>query len=557
MKDIPQVFLVVLTFVFKAEGEAPQRGYCTGKNCYAVFREQADFITAQRHCNMKDGHLMTVQSVDANMVLSLLVGSYSGNYWIGLQLATNECAKGGSALRGYRWIDSSVSKFYNWDENYFHSSCDAYRCVSVSQKDAYKWRQNSCDKQIAGFLCEYTFKDTCSPFVKGDEYVQYTTPIGLEGTDLLSFPHGSIAIRKPGKIKHICDLGVWKRAPWSCEIENGGCEYDCVYSNQKPVCTCSPGKSPHEDDNICVKDTDLCLDLECTHHCVIENHQYACRCRQDFILGVDNKTCENLPYACRDNSDCPGENFECGESVNYGEGLDCKCKNDYDLVDGVCKDVQICQSCEQRCKLSGGTYKCTCMDGYIESKINPNKCELYCPHSECLAKCDPNNQDHCDCPKGHIHNERNGTQYCTDYDECENGNECDHECTNTFGSFKCSCREGYELVKDRDCVELFDGSGSSSPPYEFSTPFARHVYPTKLPSNIKTGRIYIILVGIIICILLMSFMVYHHSQKRCGTFDLKALKEQSVDIGLHHLQQVTTEKYKKLSFDRQLKNDTQ
>ena len=42
----------------------------------------------------------------------------------------------------------------------------------------------------------------------------------------------------------------------------------------------------------------------------------------------------------------------------------------------------------------------------------------------------------------------------TDINECENAiGGCNHVCTNTIGSFLCSCNAGYELDSDqRTCV---------------------------------------------------------------------------------------------------------
>jgi len=32
-----------------------------------------------------------------------------------------------------------------------------------------------------------------------------------------------------------------------------------------------------------------------------------------------------------------------------------------------------------------------------------------------------------------------------DIDECATGNPCHHTCLNTFGGYKCSCRDGFKL----------------------------------------------------------------------------------------------------------------
>ena len=49
-----------------------------------------------------------------------------------------------------------------------------------------------------------------------------------------------------------------------------------------------------------------------------------------------------------------------------------------------------------------------------------------------------------------------------DINECEDGNNggCTHECTNTRGSYQCSCRLGYEFQREEE--EEGSGSGSGS-----------------------------------------------------------------------------------------------
>ena len=44
----------------------------------------------------------------------------------------------------------------------------------------------------------------------------------------------------------------------------------------------------------------------------------------------------------------------------------------------------------------------------------------------------------------------------TDVNECAtNNDECDHVCTNSVGSFQCSCNSGYSLAADgRTCVDI-------------------------------------------------------------------------------------------------------
>ncbi|XP_062361457.1 hemicentin-2 [Cinclus cinclus] len=68
------------------------------------------------------------------------------------------------------------------------------------------------------------------------------------------------------------------------------------------------------------------------------------------------------------------------------------------------------------------------------------------------------------CPTGYIR--RNGT--CTDLDECQTLNQCQHECRNTLGSYRCLCPTGYRLLPNEktchdvdECVEGTIQCGSS------------------------------------------------------------------------------------------------
>lgn len=45
----------------------------------------------------------------------------------------------------------------------------------------------------------------------------------------------------------------------------------------------------------------------------------------------------------------------------------------------------------------------------------------------------------------------------SDINECASSNICDHDCTNTIGSYTCSCRNGYQLNNDgRTCSGTYN-----------------------------------------------------------------------------------------------------
>jgi hypothetical protein len=47
----------------------------------------------------------------------------------------------------------------------------------------------------------------------------------------------------------------------------------------------------------------------------------------------------------------------------------------------------------------------------------------------------------------------NDSGYTLSSDENNNGN-CNQNCTNTHGSFSCSCRNGYRLSGEHDCEDI-------------------------------------------------------------------------------------------------------
>ncbi|RZC37464.1 collagen and calcium-binding EGF domain-containing protein 1 [Asbolus verrucosus] len=135
---------------------------------------------------------------------------------------------------------------------------------------------------------------------------------------------------------------------------------------------------------------------------------------------------------------CPSSNvistrYKC--NVN-GEWVDCTrkhCCKDYTFVAGRClpKTEDPCSMglCEQLCTVYLQRVICTCYDGY---KFNPE-------------------------------NQRRGIKpVCIDIDECLDGNgDCEHECINEAGSYRCACRPGFTLRTDNRTCEPVNISGGT------------------------------------------------------------------------------------------------
>lgn len=117
-------------------------------------------------------------------------------------------------------------------------------------------------------------------------------------------------------------------------------------------------------------------------------------------------------------------------------------------------DVNVFQSsegcssgpCEHTCTDVKGGYKCSCFRGYIPDSKNPRQCKIHCAQQKCPIVCDRNSD--CYCPDGFLKSDK----FCEDMDECSMDG-CDQECRNTFGSFVCSCREGFELKDQVKCIK--------------------------------------------------------------------------------------------------------
>ncbi|XP_036823998.1 epidermal growth factor-like protein 7 isoform X2 [Oncorhynchus mykiss] len=80
--------------------------------------------------------------------------------------------------------------------------------------------------------------------------------------------------------------------------------------------------------------------------------------------------------------------------------------------------------------------------------------------------------NHCVCPLGWI-----GRHCQTDVDECSEQQPCSHKCVNMAGSYRCVCREGHRLARDRHSCE------SLPPPPPPPAPPASPTRPSQAAAN--------------------------------------------------------------------------
>lgn len=544
MKDVTGLVVVFLALlVGRAGGMEPSSGYCIGNECFTVFQDHSDYRSAQSQCEDQGGHLMTVRSLVSHEILQILLGNFTGRFWIGLHMAGAACPDTGAMLKGFEWVTKDTrSDFDNWAPS-FDDSCSAPRCISVSLEDDFKWTQEPCHQRTTGFLCEYSFNEPCKSLaVAAGESVTYKTSFGFGGKDLLSLPPGSTAIRMPGEAKYVCFMQQWLQAPWACEIQEGGCEYKCaVDPNKMPSCYCPPGQSVSPANKVTceVAIADPCLALRCQHACYKDGDSYACICDHGFKLAQDGRSCVDF-NDCTDERQCPGENFMCMNTVG---GFECVCKDGFKMSGGLCVDVEECLSapCEHICTNTPGSYSCSCYDGYKTDPKEPNRCKLHCGEEECVAECDPNDRYQCYCPDGYVIEERTVEAVCIDIDECA-FYYCDQGCENTFGSYVCSCAPGYTLVEQYKCVGNEDDmvpTDAATTPKSVATSAVPYPDPTRQPSAVSVGGF----VGIIVCtvfFIVLAVCVAHYILCGRGKMESSSALKTSEDEA-HGLQHVSSD----------------
>lgn len=484
------------------------RGRCAGDLC--LFRDSVDFHGAQKACALSAGELFKVhEDTDTATLARVLVGLEDG-----------------------AWIRSADESEENGEPVCPGAFVNAEQVVEV------KW--GPCHENLDGFVCHYGTDGMCDGLEStGGVPVTYATSSGfaLDASD--KFPPGTIAVAQRSDSdfpdsKRLCFSRDWLGAPWNCEVLRGGCEHNCSGS-----CVCPVDSSVHWNGFSCI--TEPRVEPQCPPG--------GCQCAPGYT--PDQKSCVDVDE-CEDAGLCAGVGSEC---VNTPGSYQCACSDGFDWEDGGCVNVTICSLCEHMdCQKHDGVYRCACRKDFVVSPADPTKCLRKCTERDCVATCDPNDASQCFCLDGYVLDFSNDTYLCTDINECE-VQMCDHRCENAYGSYTCLCDDGYDLKENFKCVKRKDdedeGSGSEPPTQTAVT--APGLQPASLPDYVKTGSILGITVFMLLCLVLLALLA-RYAAKRCGRFELSTFKHPDVDI--YYLQQVSTETYKRLSLDRQLKNDS-
>ncbi|XP_053315357.1 thrombomodulin-like [Spea bombifrons] len=550
---IPHIIFVVLALAHLAylapTDQQSLEFVCINKTWYAIALNSKKYQGATKACKKQNGHLMTVRSSVEADAISLLMDKTAKNIssvWIGLELPSHQrCTDLGHHLRGFTWVTGdNNTDYYNWRNR--EKKCGA-QCVSVS-RDQF-WEETDCDTKTDGFLCEFTFPQSCRSIYLPEGYsATYQTPFGIVSTDSdAMFPPNTYATVSNVDVQLVCrDIGggnmKWiSETPgaWSCFIENGGCEFICEGDHSKPTCLCNSGSNLKEDGRTCSRP---CDPKPCDHHCVAvaERPGFICVCYEGYTL-VDGTKCEDI-------DDCAANPDICEQKCSNTEGsFTCSCHPGFEMIDARCEDINECEApfdqCEHDCINTLGSFHCGCSDGYIVDEKNPKKCRRFCETPVCEAECDLNTNA-CTCPEGYVLDDESWTDSseCVDIDECE-ASHCKELCINTYGSYECVCPIGYILQPDTSC-KYDDSSAEPSP----ATPTAPEIFtspPGPVIHTLQPAMLLGICVGILSMLIVIIAIICHMVRKRYmdnHTMDYKG-KNSEKDVVL---QQVKTAPQQKL-----------
>ncbi|XP_078667268.1 mucin-4-like [Branchiostoma floridae x Branchiostoma belcheri] len=278
-----------------------------------------------------------------------------------------------------------------------------------------------------------------------------------------------------------------------CSAGTHNCHAQATCTNMEGSfnCTCNTGYAG--DGNTCT-DIDECQTSNggCDRICLNVEGSYQCACDSGFRLADDMHSCEDI-------DECSGPTHGCTQfCTNTVGGFECSCKDYYVLTsDGKsCEAAQSCSNdtaCTQLCAVINVTEVCDCISGYtlaqdLQTCADIDECASNMTHS-----CDPVNgacsntpgSYNCSCKTGY-QLETNGGSLCEDIDECSTSNGgCGQVCENTPGTFSCSCNHGYTLGADGKACNDIDECALNTDGCEHTCTNTNGSYVCSCPEGLK------------------------------------------------------------------------
>ncbi|XP_053372966.1 uncharacterized protein LOC123561091 [Mercenaria mercenaria] len=255
-----------------------------------------------------------------------------------------------------------------------------------------------------------------------------------------------------------------------CSAGVSGCEHICTNKPGRYNCECYFGFLLNSDRKTCTKVSDPCTlfpDVKCSDICLVVNETPQCSCNTGFILGTDQQTCIDV-------NECDSDLNLCSETdtcVNEAGGYTCSCSAGYKLEN----DLRTCKECDpfhyglncaSECNCGVGATRCdhvtgcVCDVGWTGEKCDTDKDE--CANFPCTGQNEictntPGSYT-CTCETGY--KEKDGI--CQDVDECSSTslNDCSQICTNSPGSYQCSCNHGF-MQNGNTCTDINECEGQN------------------------------------------------------------------------------------------------
>ncbi|XP_071476683.1 uncharacterized protein [Diadema antillarum] len=253
-----------------------------------------------------------------------------------------------------------------------------------------------------------------------------------------------------------------------CGLEPRPCNQRCINTHGSYRCHCEQGYLLEEDGKTCIRDG-RCRPGMCAYGCRKIGYRVECICPAGLDVAADGYHCVDIDECATGAVRCPADqrcvntygNFMClcqeGYIFRYINGkMRCTESEDRCLSQGLVCDINA--SCKEG---TGGVPECVCNDGYMGNGEECTAVQIKtCAPNPCfyLSTCSPLALELRDmpvpedrmvkmyqcspCPRGYS----GDGEVCQDIDECAEGTSLcspDADCTNTQGSYRCACREGF------------------------------------------------------------------------------------------------------------------
>lgn len=358
---------------------------------------------------------------------------------------------------------------------------DGTRCHNRNECLSPEWNNcnlNStvCVDTIGSFACNcapgFMNLTLSDPLYECSDIDECSDP---EESGALCHPNAT-CVNLPGTWTCVCNHGFIGDGLYHCRIRvpcvnETVCTANhsiCIILDPLDECACLPGWHRNETTLDC-DDNDECV-LDPPHcalhaHCINLPGEFACVCDDGYSSVYENSTLSSS-YSCTNINECdfPDRHRACGVHAHCQDedpGYDCFCDTGYNETNpnnDTCVNMNECDlgthTCDQVCHDTVGSFTCECTEPGSELKSDNHTCGF-------VDLCDPSpcgdhgvcSSDHvvatCYCDSGYVFNVDAGT--CIDEDECTMSeiNPCPNTnmtCTNTPGSFTCSCPDGFVFV---------------------------------------------------------------------------------------------------------------